>query len=1085
MKRPDAFQDKAPRLTSRRHPPRLPRKWIALAAVLLIAAAGLIFGRVYLQRSRVAAGLQALAAAYRERRPIEARLSGLAYAPFITQRGARDKVDQLAADLAERLLLEAVNEKSTPASRQALGQFRLMSGSPAKAIVEFEAALKLDPNNSALRNDFGVALLELSRAATPADQSTNTLQYLARSFEQISIALQLEPTNVEALHNRALLLHHMKLPEQRKNAWRDYLAKETDPQWSTEAKYKLDVLSQADSTPITASAALESFLAAAAVQDDERTWQELTQNKEMIADKFVPTELANAFLTASANGNRDEGDRLLNALRYAGRLELEKAHDPFVSQLAQYYAQSSPRQQALLKAAHLKLKSGYASCWKNNYDEAVFAEAKRLFLEAGDEWEAGICDYWIAYCLNTKGRISQSREVLDSLAEFSRERNFQWLLGHAVCWLATNDTDVGEYSKSIAHFNEALAITTQINDLYNQQKILSQLGNTYLRVGQPERALEYDWRAIQLIDPRTNSLRQTWRTYLYTTRALISLNLFEAATQYGQEMLSLAVNSIKDPAITHFSYLYLAQINGGKRQFDEAIRLAIESLNIGKSLPDPANAHRLSSNSLLQVAHLQRQSGKVAEALKTYNQVIANYAAAEVSIYRYDALKGRLLCYAALGDAANFEAHLGGVLDEFERYRVRIVEEQNRNTFFDREQSVYDLAINHAVKKGDYLGALNYSEMSRARSLLQSLQGKALPLVTPTELQKQLPSNLQVLEYSVLDDKLVAWLITNTSITFKSIDIKSDELRAIVSDYLARVSAGPNEDETERSLSQRLHDVLLKPFLPQLDDEKVLCIVPDKILSYVPFAALISPESQKYLVADYLLLSSPSLNVLLHNTAVGSARNKLPETLLSIGNPSFDRSEHPELDDLPAAAREAEGIATHYPKSYKFIGARAVKSAIEKRLSEANVIHFAGHYVTNQSLPLQSKLVLAKQQDAVESDLTVGELIGKRLPNTNLVVLSACETTGKDYYNGEGPTGIARTFLELGIPLVVASHWSVETDSTAELMLKFHRYRKELNLSSVAALRKAQLEMLNAQDGYFRDPYYWAAFTPVGGYVEF
>jgi CHAT domain-containing protein len=134
---------------------------------------------------------------------------------------------------------------------------------------------------------------------------------------------------------------------------------------------------------------------------------------------------------------------------------------------------------------------------------------------------------------------------------------------------------------------------------------------------------------------------------------------------------------------------------------------------------------------------------------------------------------------------------------------------------------------------------------------------------------------------------------------------------------------------------------------------------------------------------------------------------------------------------------------------------------------------------------LQSKLVLAKQHGSTETDLTVGELIGRRLPNVKLVILSACQTSGKDYYNGEGLTGIARAFLELGTPLVVASHWPVESDSTAELMLNFHRYRKELGLTSVAALRKAQLELLNAQNGYFRDPYYWAAYTPFGGYVEY
>jgi CHAT domain-containing protein len=148
------------------------------------------------------------------------------------------------------------------------------------------------------------------------------------------------------------------------------------------------------------------------------------------------------------------------------------------------------------------------------------------------------------------------------------------------------------------------------------------------------------------------------------------------------------------------------------------------------------------------------------------------------------------------------------------------------------------------------------------------------------------------------------------------------------------------------------------------------------------------------------------------------------------------------------------------------------------------VIHFAGHYVSNQREPLLSELVLAKQKGSSDNDLTVGELLNMRLPRAKLVVLSACETSGRDYYKGEGLVGIARTFLELGVPLVVASQWSVESESTARLMLKFHEFRKS-GQSSIEALHNAQLAMLNDQDTTFRDPYYWAAFTPLGGYVRF
>ena len=75
--------------------------------------------------------------------------------------------------------------------------------------------------------------------------------------------------------------------------------------------------------------------------------------------------------------------------------------------------------------------------------------------------------------------------------------------------------------------------------------------------------------------------------------------------------------------------------------------------------------------------------------------------------------------------------------------------------------------------------------------------------------------------------------------------------------------------------------------------------------------------------------------------------------------------------------------------------------------------------------------------------------------------------------------------LAAGAPLVVASQWPVDSDATAELMIRFHRLRKEEGLNTTRALRRAQQEMLSGPDERHRNPYYWAAFLPVGGHAEY
>jgi CHAT domain-containing protein len=79
---------------------------------------------------------------------------------------------------------------------------------------------------------------------------------------------------------------------------------------------------------------------------------------------------------------------------------------------------------------------------------------------------------------------------------------------------------------------------------------------------------------------------------------------------------------------------------------------------------------------------------------------------------------------------------------------------------------------------------------------------------------------------------------------------------------------------------------------------------------------------------------------------------------------------------------------------------------------------------------------------------------------------------------------ISRPFIAVGVPIIVASYWSVDTVSTTDLMIRFHKYRKQGGLSTAEAIRQAQRDMLSGP-GPYHHPYYWASFGVFGGYAEF
>jgi CHAT domain-containing protein len=155
----------------------------------------------------------------------------------------------------------------------------------------------------------------------------------------------------------------------------------------------------------------------------------------------------------------------------------------------------------------------------------------------------------------------------------------------------------------------------------------------------------------------------------------------------------------------------------------------------------------------------------------------------------------------------------------------------------------------------------------------------------------------------------------------------------------------------------------------------------------------------------------------------------------------------------------------------------------------ADIIHFALHSVANEISPMHSKLVLARDPTAdpqvSDGSLEAGEIYRLHLPRTRLAVLSACQTGAERYYGGEGMISLARPFLAAGVPLVAVSLWPVDSESTAELMISFHRHRKQDNLSSAEALRQAQLDMLRRPEDRFNSACCWGAFVLIGGSTTF
>ncbi len=354
------------------------------------------------------------------------------------------------------------------------------------------------------------------------------------------------------------------------------------------------------------------------------------------------------------------------------------------------------------------------------------------------------------------------------------------------------------------------------------------------------------------------------------------------------------------------------------------------------------------------------------------------------------------------------------------------------------------------------------------------------------------------------------------------------------------------EAEAEKQIREALAAIgkrVLEPLMQQLKDKQEILLSPDASLWLAPWGALPEPgDEEKYAIEKWNIHYLTSARDLAREHRQAStnpprifanpnydlAVQEMPFALASVfGNAKLTPlARRPDasmlamrgqlsgaigrVPRLPGTASEAEAITPNLQKlcraDVKLYADQTALEGVFKHLRAPRVLVLSTHGYfmpdqardgeksgpANENPLLRCGLLLAgcnnRDKIPANSDLDDGvltgmEIVGTDLRNTELVVLSACETgLGKvNTYNGEGVSGLRQAFQLAGAQSVVATLWQIPDQATAQLMSDFFA-NLAAGQSKSDALRNAQLKTIKARREKYgaAHPLFWAAFTLTG-----
>lgn len=336
-----------------------------------------------------------------------------------------------------------------------------------------------------------------------------------------------------------------------------------------------------------------------------------------------------------------------------------------------------------------------------------------------------------------------------------------------------------------------------------------------------------------------------------------------------------------------------------------------------------------------------------------------------------------------------------------------------------------------------------------------------------SDFQNYLKENKSIaIEFFGTTDELMALVIQANNITPYSFP-KDALLKKEIKEWINLISnANHSKSSLEKShlLSASIYKKLITPL--QLPEGEKLLIIPDGILQFIPFEALLASPFNAQEKADYFLHHHP-----IHYAYSASVQMQLNDFHSKAIHQALIVSPQ-QFEDLPELQSFESQKIKKILKAELIEKENATASRFMDMASKYELLHLSTHAAPAVGELSQPWIAFHDRK------LKLPELYTMNL-NAQLVTLSACETAKGELIEGEGVMSLARGFSFAGVPQVITSLWEVNENSTAKIMESFYTHIQTGKTPS-EALHLSKINYLDSHSLSDANPYYWAAFTALG-----